>query len=116
MHYLNVWIVAMVAAVACLGFFFLLTRRVYPQILRILLRCLGAVWLLLPAPVPMYPGYYAPAFVVLVFEGLLQAEGSPGLSLRILGFGSVAVVVLVTVWYFVFGRKRLQAAPEESST
>ena len=81
MDYLNAWLIAAVAAVACLAFFFLLTRRIGSLLVRILLRCLAAVWLLLPAPVPEYFGQYAPAFVVLVFEGLLQSDGDPALAL-----------------------------------
>ena len=110
MEYLNVWLVAIVAGIACLGFFFLLTRRVGNPLLRSLLRCLAMVWLLLPAPVPDYPGQFAPAFVVWMFEGVLQSNGDSDLAVRILLGGSVAVVVLVVTWYLLFGRKEQAAA------
>lgn len=106
MDYINIWGIAALAGIACLGFFFLLTRRVGSLFLRTLLRCLGAVWILLPAPVPNYPGNYAPAFVVWVFEGILQSDGEPLLSIQILLWSSLAVLCLVVLWYIVFGRHK----------
>ena len=106
MDYINAWGIAVLAGIACLAFFFLLTRRVGSLFLRILLRCLGAVWILLPAPVPDYPGNFAPAFVVWVFEGVLQSDGDPLLSLQILVWASFAVIGLVSLWYFLFGRHK----------
>ena len=107
MDYINIWGIAALAGVACLAFFFLLTRRIGSLFLRTLLRCLGAVWLLLPAPVPNYPGNFAPAFVVWIFEGILQSDGEPLLSIQILLWSSLAVLALVSFWYFVFGRQML---------
>ncbi len=115
MEYVDVWLVAFVAGIGCLGFFFLLTRRVGNLLLRSLLRCLAMVWILLPAPVPDYPGIYAPAFVVLMFEGVLQSTGNPDLALRILLGGSAAGVVLVLVWYLLFGRRRPKAKTSKTA-
>ncbi len=112
MDYMNAWIIAAVAGIACLGFFFLLTRRIGSLYLRILLRCLGAAWILLPASVPNYPGHFAPAFVVWIFEGVLQSEGDPLLSLQILLWSSIAVIFLVTLWYLFFGRHQASAGPD----
>lgn len=113
MDYINIWGIAALAGIACLGFFFLLTRRVGSLFVRSLLRCLGAVWILLPAPVPNYPGNYAPAFVVWVFEGVLQSDGEPLLSIQILLWTSLAVVCLVVFWYLVFGRQRKTSVVQE---
>ncbi len=113
MDYINIWGIAALAGVACLGFFFLLTRRVSSLFVRTLLRCLGAVWILLPAPVPNYPGNYAPAFVVWVFEGVLQSDGEPLLSIQILLWSSLAVVGLVVFWYLIFGRHQKATRVQE---
>lgn len=109
MDYINIWGIAALAGFACLAFFFLLTRRVGSLFLRTLLRCLGAVWILMPAPVPNYPGNFAPAFVVWVFEGVLKSDGEPMLSLQILLWSSFAVIGLVLFWYFLFGRHQMAA-------
>jgi hypothetical protein len=111
MDYINIWGIAALAGIACLGFFFLLTRRVGSLFLRILLRCLGAVWILMPAPVPNYSGNFAPAFVVWIFEGVLKSDGEPWLSLQILLWSSLAVIGLVLFWYFLFGRRNEIATP-----
>lgn len=113
MDYINIWGIAALAGIACLGFFFLLTRRVGSLFVRTLLRCLGAVWILLPAPVPNYPGNYAPAFVVWVFEGVLQSDGEPLLSIQILLWSSLAVLCLVVFWYLVFGRNEKASIAQE---
>lgn len=113
MDYINIWGIAALAGIACLGFFFLLTRRVSSLFVRTLLRCLGAVWILLPAPVPNYPGNYAPAFVVWVFEGVLQSDGEPLLSIQILLWSSLAVLCLVVFWYLIFGRHKNTTVVQE---
>lgn len=116
MDYMYAWGIAAIAGIACLGFFFLVTRRIGSIYLRILLRCLGAAWILLPAPVPGYPGNFAPAFVVWVFEGVLKSDGDPLLSLQILLWSSLAVITLVSLWYLFFGRHKTQGAEAEENS
>lgn len=53
-----------------------------------------AVWALLPAPVPGYPGSYAPAFLVFVFEAVFQNPGAPGTAGLILAAGTAATLGL----------------------
>ncbi len=95
MAYIEAWIVVVVAAgLGTLGLVFL-TREIQTDWLRLLLRVLPPVLLLVPAPIPQMSDNFAPAFVVLVFEGLFQREGSPAGSLIILATAAVLVVLLV---------------------
>ena len=57
--------------------------------------------LLVPAPIPGYPGDLAPAFLVALFESLFQADGKPLVALRLLGIGSIVGVVLASaiIWF-----------------
>ncbi len=53
-----------------------------------------------PAPVPDYPGDYAPAFIVGVFETFFQIEGRPGGALVTLAIALVVGMVVAGL----FGR------------
>ena len=72
------WIAVVVAGLGTVAGFVYATRRLPWQWLRVWLRAVAAVVLLLPAPIGAVPGYYAPAFVVALFEGLFQPEGDAG--------------------------------------
>jgi hypothetical protein len=95
--YLYAWLlVAGAGILGVLGLFFL-TRNVSSPRLRAVLRLLPPVLLLAPAPVPNYDGQFAPAFIVLVFESLFQAEGKPlaaGLILVVAGTTAIAAGLL----------------------
>ena len=64
-----------------LGFFsgFLLSTMVF-------------VFLIIPAPIPNYQGYFAPAYVVFIFETFFQTKGSSTFS------GQVLILALVTAF------------------
>ena len=64
-----------------LGFFsgFLLSTMVF-------------VFLTIPAPIPNYQGYFAPAYVVFIFETFFQTKGSSTLS------GQVLILALLTAF------------------
>ena len=100
------WLVAACAAAAALGGIFVLTRPMRGGFLKSWLRALAAVLLLLPAPVPDFEPYYAPAVVVLVFEAALQRDGQPALAASLLFGAIVAVTVLVAGYRFWKGRRR----------
>lgn len=91
------WLVVFGAGLLTLAFWFLLTRQIPYFWLRTLLRCVVAGWLLLPAPVPGYPGQYAPAYVVGLFELVFQKDGDPEAALTILGFGTLAILLLLAI-------------------
>ena len=94
MNYFVAWLVALGAGlIGAVGLFFL-TRSIETQWSRDLLRWLPPVLLLVPAPVPDFAGHYAPAFIVLVFEGLFQADGQSLLALVILLVAALIVAAL----------------------
>lgn len=97
MHYLVAWIVVLLAGLGGLVGVYVLTRSISSLFVRTLVRCLILVWMLIPAPVPNFDGQYAPAFVVLMFEWLLQTDGDPAVAIRILIAATVAVIGLVSL-------------------
>ena len=105
MPYLIAWTVIVVTGVIGAVGLFYLTREFNPPGLQLLIRILIPVWLLLPAPVPNFPGNYAPAFLIAIFEGLLQVDGQPGQSLRLLLFASTAVMLGVLGWRMLLVRR-----------
>src|SRR5262245_20162738 len=69
------WVVVAVAGLATLAGIFMLTRAIPIPWLRSLLRCLSAVWLMLPWRIEAVDGYYAPAYIVAIFEGIFRSDG-----------------------------------------
>ncbi len=77
---------------------------------------LGGAFVLLcllvtPAPVPDYAGSYAPALIVLIFEGVFQLDGDAGTALKIL-LAVVAVAVGLAL-LMVLGWRRWVSPPVE---
>ncbi len=105
------WLVAIAAALVGLCGVFALTRPIRSGFLKSWLRGIAAVTLLLPAPVPGFESYYAPAFLVALFEALLQKEGRPALAAGLLLSGIVVVTVLLAAYYY---RRRRGATPKLS--
>jgi hypothetical protein len=62
---------------------------------------LMAVWLLVPAAIPNFPGHYAPAFIVFLFEALFQHDGKPRAAGIILAAATVVALALMLVWMVV---------------
>ena len=100
MDVLVAWIVVALAGLGALAGVFVLSRRVENELVRSIVRCLAAVWLLLPWSVQVVPGQYAPAFVVALFEGLFRAEGSARAPLMGLGLASALVLAVLLVVSF----------------
>lgn len=71
------------------------TRHMIHGWLRRCLCVLPVLLLLVPAGIPDFPGNYAPAFVVAVFEALFQVDGQPLAALRILVLTLVVGLVVV---------------------
>ena len=69
-----------------------------PQWLRLLLALLIPVWTLSPAPVEGFPGEFAPAIIVAVYEVLFALDGNPGTAIAILVIGTLllSLGILVT--------------------
>lgn len=105
--YLWAWLIVVLAVP--LGLFALqrATRGLAWPRTKALLAMLLAVWTLLPAPVPGYDGYYAPAFLVFTFEWLFQQTGNPRTAGVILAAGTaLALAALLLVNAFRRGRQR----------
>ena len=100
MNYLAAWLVAFTAGLLGLIGLIFLTRPIQTQWLKDLLCWLPPALLLVPAPVPGFVGHYAPAFIVLVFEGLFQANGQAITALVIL------LLTALLVGAFVVRRSR----------
>lgn len=100
------WIVAVVSVVVGLLALHLATRGPAWPRTRMTIAVLVAVWLLLPAPVPGFEGHYAPAFLVLTFEGLFQEAGHPRTAALILAAGTAAALALLLLLaMFTRGRR-----------
>ena len=84
MNYGVAWLVIAAAGVLGSGFLFYLTHGMRAASLKWIIRVLPGLLMMVPAPVPNFPGELAPAFVVLIFESLFQASGEPGTSALIL--------------------------------
>ncbi len=102
------WIVVGVAGLGALAGIFVLTRSIKTAWLRSLLRCLAAVWLMLPWRIEVVADQYAPAFIVALFEGVFRAEGNPRPALTVLALASIAVIVLFLI---VGAIRRVRGAP-----
>ena len=115
-EYVVAWIVVAGAGLGALAGIFVLTRRVGSPWLRSLLRCLAAVWLLLPWQIQVVQGKYAPAFIVALFEGIFRAGGDPWPALSALTVASL-IVIIVLLLAAVVGRVRgTNRAPPSAST
>lgn len=97
------WLVVVAAGIGGTALLFVATRRLRHPWLRSLIRYAPAVALMTPAPVPAYPDQIAPAFIVVMFEGLFQSEGAPRQALVIL---LAALVVLTLIVSLVHWRLR----------
>jgi hypothetical protein len=115
MDYLPAWIIIAVMAIVgsvCLVF---LTRPMASSWFRTLLRVLPGMLLVAPAPVPGYPGVFAPAFVVLVFEGLFQSGGNALGAASILGATAILVTLIVVVTHRLGGSAAAQVEDSEEN-
>ncbi len=99
------WIVVAVAAAGVLLGVIMLTRFIRYGWLRWMLRALVAVWLIVPSPIQVVEGHYAPAFVVAIFEGVFNRDGNPMPALTALGLSTAVVVIAFLAAALVQGRR-----------
>ena len=59
------------------------------------------VLLTVPAPIPNYEGYFAPAYVVFIFETFFQIKGSSKMSAQVL------ILALVTAFFLMMAGRYL---------
>ena len=111
MQYLVAWAIYAGAALGVLAIVFLFSRQIPWHWLRTTVRCLAAVWLLLPTPIQAVEGFYAPAFIVAMFEGLFQSNGNPWPALNLLALGTLVALVLVVSGEIHTWRKSKRVSP-----
>ena len=91
MEYLYTWILYYAAIGVLLWGLVRLLQR-WPAGIRQFIVVLLVVILCVPATSDNLQGYFAPAFVVLVFEMAFQQEGDPGFAVLALVVGTVVMV------------------------
>lgn len=101
------WAVAGLAALLTFVGVCALTRPLRPGFRRAWLRALSLPLMLTPAPVPGVPGYFAPAYMVALFEALFQIDGRPGQSLKLLLAACLLATVLACLWSWLRRRRAL---------
>ncbi len=107
MNYAYVWVIVTLAGLGTVAGVFVYSRSIKWEWLRTLVRCLATVLLLLPAGIQVIEGYYAPAFIVVLFEGLFKQDGNPWPAAQTLGAGCLLVIVLLALvqsWKFYQNR------------
>ena len=86
---------------------YLLLRTFASRFVQVLLPAIWMAAMVVPAPVPDFPGEYAPAFVVVIFEGLFQSDGEPWVAARLM-FAAVCLAVATVGLSFLALRRRRQ--------
>ena len=115
MAYSTAWLIIVAAGCVAVVAAYMLIRRITSGYLRALVCALILAVMLTPAPVPEHPLNYAPAFIVAVFEGIFQADGNPGVAMRLLVVGAVLAIALVTLGALVLRRFRRGSAPQAAA-
>ena len=97
MGYVWGWILCLAATAVVIACGLWMTRRWKPLLLRDLVRAFAIATLLVPVTAGKFDGFYAPAYVVLMYEGLFVADGDPipALSALTLAWGAALVTTIV---------------------
>ena len=85
---------------------FFWSRLVFGFFSGFLLSTLVLVFLTIPAPIPNYQGYFAPAYVVFIFETFFQTKGSSMISGQVLILALVTAFTLVVAGRYFFIKKK----------
>ena len=73
---------------------------------RLLTGTLLFVSLTVPAPIPNFQGFFAPAYVVFIFETFFQIKGSSEMSAQVLILALVgAFILMMAVRYWSYKKK-----------
>ena len=104
--YLIGWSILICASLLLSLVVFFWSRLVFGFFSGFLLSTMVFVFLTIPAPIPNYQGYFAPAYVVFIFETFFQAKGSYTISGQVLILALVtASLLMVTGRYFSMKKK-----------
>ena len=93
--YLIGWTTLIIASllVSLVGFYWL--RLFSSFFLSLLSSTLLFVFLTIPAPIPNYEGYFAPAYTVFIFETFFQIKGSSMMSGQVLVLALFSALILI---------------------
>ena len=107
MGYIWGWIVCLVATAIVIWCGLWMTRRWKPLVLRDLVRMFAIATLLVPVTAGSHEGFYAPAYIVLMYEGLFVTEGDPipALSALTLAWGAALLVTFALAARRLFWRR-----------
>ena len=98
------WGLYLLAAVLTFLAWHRVTARIPWMTLRDLLRVVALAALFTPAPLPGYAGHFAPAWLVVLFDGVLQHSGDPLPAATVLLIVLVVLLALIAAWrYFRAG-------------
>lgn len=99
MQYVYGWLFYVLATLGLLYPLWRLTALLLFMPLRQLLLLTVVVLLLVPAPIPEYQGYYAPAILVAVFETFFQQPGNPAFALFVLKVSCAILWIFLLLWW-----------------
>lgn len=115
--YLWGWALCVLATLVVILCGLRLTRSWRPLFLRDLIRALIIPTLLVPATAGSFEGFFAPAYIVLLFEAFLQQDGNPATALAALVIGWIAgLIVFAAVTFWRWRRSGASEAQALSNT
>lgn len=85
------WVLVFLGAVAWFAALWFWVRR--PLWLRLWLGLLIPVWSLMASPVEGFPGEFAPAIIVALYETFFAVEGNPGTAIALLVIGTLLLSI-----------------------
>jgi hypothetical protein len=96
MGYVWGWVICLAATAGVIACGFRMTRAWRPAFVRDLVRGIAIATFLVPVTAGSSEGFWAPAYIVVGFEALLQVDGDPipALSALTLGWGAALLVVV----------------------
>lgn len=118
--YTLAWLIYLLGAAGCLWMVWFWTRRLQPMAWRHLLRLISATLLLTPFVADPEQSYLAPAWIILVLEGIFEgaeAMGRGGIPLLFALVGTILLWLVMELCWHQVRKKRaanaqLQAARE----
>ena len=100
------WLVLALCSLSMSVLFCFWFRRVLSVFARIFVSSIILLFLLIPAPIPDYGGFFAPAYTVYIFETFFQIRGSPLMSAQILLLSFSALTVFLFAGRYFFRAKK----------
>jgi hypothetical protein len=106
----GVWFVVVLTGVLSGAGWYLLLRTFASSFVQALVPAIWVAVVVVPAPVPDFAGEYAPAFIVVVFEGLFQSGGAPWVAVRLLLVAVCVAAAAVGLTFLALQRRHRPTA------